>query len=104
VKTPARWITAPWYDRSGLVAVSQRAQEGDQVGDVSVGARGRVIIVSPIAKPHFVDHTLYDTASILRLIARRFDLTLLPGLAARDAALQAAGKPAIGDLTNALDL
>jgi phospholipase C len=46
----------------------------------------------------------YDTASILRLIARRFDLDPLPGIAARDAAMKAAGIPALGDLTNALNL
>jgi phospholipase C len=51
-----------------------------------------------------VDHTQYDTASILRLITRRFGLPTLPGLAARDAALKANGAPAMGDLTNALAL
>ena len=51
-----------------------------------------------------MDHTQYDTASILRLITRRFDLATLPGLKKRDDALQAHGQPAMGDLTNALAL
>ncbi len=32
------------------------------------------IIISPLAKRHFVDHTLYDTTSILATIERRWDL------------------------------
>jgi phospholipase C len=60
------------------------------------------MIVSPFAKKSYVDHTLYDTTSILRFITRRFDLPVLPGLAARDAALVANGHPALGDLTDAL--
>jgi acid phosphatase len=62
------------------------------------------IIVSPYAKAGTVDHTQYDTASILRLIARRFDLDALAGVSARDAALVGNGGKAMGDLTNALDL
>jgi phospholipase C len=38
------------------------------------------------------------------LIARRFDLSMLPGIAARDAALKALGGQPMGDLTNALNL
>jgi phospholipase C len=47
---------------------------------------------------------LYDSTSALRLITTRFDLPKLPGLAARDKALQANGHPPMGDLTAALDL
>jgi acid phosphatase len=68
------------------------------------GTRVPAIIVSPFAKKGVVDHTQYDTTSILRLIARRFGLPSLPGVAARDAALVAHGNPPMGDLTNALDL
>ena len=62
------------------------------------------LIVSPFAKKGFVDHTQYDTTSILRLITERFELPMLPGLAARDAAITANGSPPLGDLTAALDL
>jgi phospholipase C len=51
-----------------------------------------------------VDHTPYDTASILRLLIRRFDLEQLPGIARRDQALAAHGEPPLGDLTGALEL
>jgi acid phosphatase len=38
------------------------------------GSRVPTIIISPLAKPHFVDHTLYDTTSILSTIEHRWDL------------------------------
>ncbi len=68
------------------------------------GSRIPALIISPLAKHGTVDHTQYDTASILRLITRRFDLPLLPGIARRDRALAAHGAPPMGDLTNALKL
>ena len=49
-----------------------------------------------------IDHTFYDTTSILRLITKRFALPTLPGLVTRDAALAANGSAPLGDLTNAL--
>jgi acid phosphatase len=75
--------------------------QGDLLGP---GARIPALLVSPFAKRGTVDHTQYDTASILRLITRRFDLEALPGITARDRALAAHGAPPMGDLTNALDL
>ncbi len=51
-----------------------------------------------------VDHRQYDAGSTLRLITKRFGLSTLPGLTARDTALTAAGGKAMGDLTNALTL
>jgi acid phosphatase len=81
-----------WWDHVG-------PPQGDLLGP---STRVPAIIVSPYAKHGFVDHTAYDTGSILRLLDRRFGLTPLPGTAARDAALQAHGAPAMGDLTNAL--
>ena len=68
------------------------------------GTRVPAIVISPLARKGTVDHTQYDTGSILRLISRRFGLDLLPGLAARDKALAEAGKKAMGDLTAALNL
>ena len=46
------------------------------------GSRVPTIIISPLAKRHFVDHTLYDTTSILATIERRWDLA---PLSSRDA-------------------
>ncbi len=68
------------------------------------GTRIPAIIISPLANKGTVDHTQYDTGSIMRLITRRFGLDVLPGLAARDSALTAAGGKAMGDLTAALNL
>ena len=51
-----------------------------------------------------VDHTPYDTTSILRFITERFELPALRGIVARDEALAANGEPPLGDLTNALKL
>jgi phospholipase C len=36
------------------------------------GSRVPTVIISPFAKRHYVDHTVYDTTSILRLIEERF--------------------------------
>jgi phospholipase C len=49
--------------------------------------------VSPFAKKGYVDHTQYDTTSIIKFITLRFGLEPLPGVRA-----------SAGDLTNALDL
>ncbi|HZX69830.1 MAG TPA: acid phosphatase [Rhodanobacter sp.] len=73
--------------------------KGDRWGP---GTRIPAIIVSPHAKQGFVDHTMYDTGSILRFITRRFGLKQLPGLKLRDASMIAAGGPPPGDLTAAL--
>jgi phospholipase C len=51
-----------------------------------------------------VDHTQYDTDSILRLITERFGLPELAGLKLRDDALKAHGSRPMGDLTQALNL
>jgi acid phosphatase len=73
--------------------------KGDRWGPAT---RVPAIIVSPHAKKGFVDHTIYDTGSILRFITRRFSLKKLPGLQLREDAMIAAGGPPPGDLTAAL--
>ena len=75
--------------------------KGDRWGP---GTRIPALVISPFAKKGFVDHTIHDTGSILRLMTRRFGLQKLPGLALREQAMLAAGEPAPGDLTSALDL
>jgi phospholipase C len=44
------------------------------VSPISDGPRVPAIIISPYARPHFVDHTLYDFASILRFAEDVFHL------------------------------
>ncbi|MDR3514875.1 MAG: acid phosphatase [Azospirillaceae bacterium] len=88
------------YDENGGFWDHVAPPKADRWGP---GSRIPTLIVSPFARKGFVDHTLYDTTSILHLITRRFDLPVLPGLKARDEALVAHGNPSVGDLTAALD-
>jgi acid phosphatase len=89
------------YDENGGFWDHVAPPKGDRWGP---GSRIPAIIISPFAKRYHVDHTQYDTTSILRFITRRFDLPSLPGLTQRDAALKANGSKPMGDLTGALDL
>jgi acid phosphatase len=89
------------YDEFGGAWDHVPPPQGDLLGP---GTRIPALIVSPFARRGTVDHTQYDTASILRLITRRFGLEELPGITQRDRALAAHGAPPMGDLTNALDL
>lgn len=60
---------------------------GDRWGP---GTRVPTVIVSPFAKKGFVDHTVYDTTSILAFISKRFELEPLRGI-----------RTQFGDLRNA---
>ncbi|AVE06991.1 acid phosphatase [Pseudomonas palleroniana] len=73
--------------------------KGDRWGP---GSRVPALVVSPFARKGTVDHTVYDTASILRLITRVFQLEKLDGLKQRDDAMIARGQKPMGDLSNAL--
>ncbi|OOV92630.1 acid phosphatase [Pseudomonas sp. MF4836] len=73
--------------------------KGDRWGP---GTRIPALVVSPFARKGTVDHTIYDTASILRLITRVFQLEPLDGIKQRDAAMVARGQKPLGDLSNAL--
>lgn len=73
--------------------------KGDRWGP---GTRIPALVVSPFARKGSVDHTIYDTASILRLITRVHGLEKLDGLKERDDAMLARGQQPMGDLTNAL--
>ena len=66
------------------------------------GTRIPALIISPYAKTGVVDHTQYDTTSILRFITNRWNLPTLPGITERDSALAAHHQPELGDLTGAL--
>jgi len=80
------------YDENGGYWDHVPPPSGDGWGDRwGPGTRIPTIIVSPFAKRGYVDHTSYDTTSILKMITERFGLEPLPGVR-RNA----------GDLTNAL--
>ena len=63
--------------------------EGDAWGP---GSRVPTVIASPFAKKGYVDHTPYDTTSILQFISKRFGLPMLPGI-----------RQQLGDLRNAFE-
>lgn len=87
------------YDEFGGVWDHVAPPRGDLLGP---GTRIPAIIISPFARAGTVDHTQYDTGSVLRLITRTFDLGTLRGLAQRDSALVRNGGRAMGDMTGAL--
>lgn len=89
------------YDENGGFWDHVAPPKADRWGP---GNRIPAIIVSRYAKMGTIDHTQYDTTSILRFITARYDLPMLQGLVARDTALRGNGQPAMGDLAAALDL
>jgi acid phosphatase len=97
----AHMVIVITYDEYGGQWDHVAPPKGDLLGP---GTRIPAIIISPYAKKGTVDHTQYDSASMLRLITRRYGLTPLAGVAKRDAALVANGGVAMGDLTAALTL
>ena len=56
------------------------------------GSRIPAIVISPFARKGFVDHTPYDTTSVIKFITTRFGLEPLPGV-----------RVGAGDLTAAFD-
>jgi acid phosphatase len=95
----AHMLIVVTYDENGGFWDHVPPPKADRWGP---GNRIPAILVSPFARRGYVDHTQYDTTSILRFITLRWRLPELPGLAARDKALAAHGKPPMGDLTHAL--
>lgn len=96
-----RMLVVVTFDENGGWWDHVAPPKGDRWGP---GTRVPALVISPHAKKGHVDHTTYDTGSIARFITRRFGLEKLDGLARREAAMVAAGGPAPGDLTAALDL
>jgi phospholipase C len=77
-----------WPTTAVVIAYDENGGRWDHVRPPAVdqwgpGSRVPAIIVSPYARQHYVDHTQYETVSILALIEKRFGL---PALGARDAA------------------
>jgi acid phosphatase len=95
----AHMMVVVTYDENGGFWDHVAPPKADRWGP---GTRVPLIVVSPFAKRGVVDHTQYDTTSIIRLIERRYDLPPLPGITERDAALKANHRKPMGDLTGAL--
>lgn len=74
--------------------------KGDRWGP---GSRIPALVISPFARRGHVDHTQYDTGSILRFISRVYDLPVLNGLTERDNALVKHGHAKMGDLSATLE-
>ncbi|WP_297832028.1 acid phosphatase [Pseudomonas sp.] len=96
-----------WQNMVIVIAVDENGGWWDHVappkGDRwGPGTRIPAIVVSPFARKGTVDHTTYDTASILRLITRVHGLEKLDGLKLRDESMTTRGQQPMGDLTNAL--
>jgi phospholipase C len=92
IKTSTQWastLVIVTYDENGGFWDHVPPPKGDRWGP---GTRIPAIIISPFAKRGYVDHTPYDTKSIIKFITRRFGLELLPGV-----------RPDAGDLTAAFD-
>ena len=77
------------YDENGGFWDHAAPPKGDRWGP---GTRIPAIIISPHAKRGVIDHSAYDTTSIIKFISRRFGLEPLPGVRAK-----------AGDLMNAFD-
>jgi phospholipase C len=86
-----------WKDAMIIVTYDENGGRWDHVAPPVVdrwgpGTRVPTLVISPFARKAFVDHTQYDTTSILRLLEERYELAPLNR---RDAEA--------GDLLNALD-
>jgi phospholipase C len=98
-----------WNDMVIVVTYDEFGGQFDHVAPPKAdrfgpGTRVPAIIISPFAKKHKIDHTQYDTTSVLKLITERYSLPVLQGLTNRDNALVANGHPKNGDLTGQLRL
>ncbi len=67
------------YDENGGYWDHVAPPKGDRWGP---GTRIPTIIISPFSKTNYVDHTYYDTTSILKLITQRFSLESIQGVRA----------------------
>ena len=92
IKASALWKSTAiivTYDENGGFWDHVPPPAGDRWGP---GVRVPAILISPYARRGLVDHTQYDTTSIIKFITRRFDLEPLPG-----------ARAGAGDLTAAFD-
>lgn len=87
-----------WQDMLVIVTADENGGAFDHVAPPRIdrfgpGTRVPTLIISPFAKKGFVDHTIYDTTSILKTIETRFELLPLTARDAGAADLRAALEP-----------
>jgi acid phosphatase len=87
-----------WKDSLIIITYDENGGLWDHVAPPKIdpwgpGTRVPTLVIGPFAKKKFIDHTQYDTTSILKLIETRFGLA---ALGKRDAAA--------ADMTAALEL
>jgi phospholipase C len=93
IKASTLWASSAiiiTYDENGGFWDHAAPPPGDRWGP---GSRIPAIIVSPFAKKGYVDHTVYDTTSIIKFITLRFGLEPLPGVRRNVGDLTAAFEP-----------
>jgi phospholipase C len=89
----ANMLVIVTYDENGGYWDHVAPPKGEGFGDRwGPGTRIPTLLIGPTVKKGYVDHTSYDTSSILKLLTKRFDLAPLAGVRAKT-----------GDLTNALE-
>ncbi len=84
-----------WNDTVIIVTYDENGGRWDHVAPPVVdrwgpGTRVPALVISPFARRGFVDHTQYDTTSILKLIEQRYGLMPLSGRDASVASLVSA--------------
>jgi phospholipase C len=67
-------------DVASYLRINPKAREKRAEHHLVWAQRKPTVIASSYAKKAFVDHTVYDTTSILQFISKRFELQLLPGI------------------------
>lgn len=108
-QNPALWAKTAiivTFDESGGYYDSGYTQSIDFFGD---GPRVPLLVISPLAKQGFVDHTYYDHASILKFIERNWGLKPLSARSRdnlpnpvhdKESPYVPKNRPAIGDMMN----
>ncbi len=87
--------SAIWSNTAIIITYDEYGGFWDHVAPPEIdrwgpGTRIPAIIVSPFAKKGFIDHTVYDTTSVLKLIENRFGLVPLTSRDAQANGLQGA--------------
>ncbi|MCU6497518.1 acid phosphatase [Rugamonas sp. A1-17] len=102
LKKSPQWknmVVVVTFDENGGWWDNVAPPKGDRWGP---GSRVPAIVISPYAKKGQVDHTFYDTTSILRFITRLHGLPQLEGIKMRNEAFAARNALPPGDLTATL--